>query len=152
MTAQVFTASWSTMWEVWKRGPLPLLPVRVSNQTPKYWPAAAAFPTCDLLIPAKWIAFGDEELGKREKAYRAALHRAGVERINVALDAIADEAGGQSLGLCCFCRSTEGCHRLWLSRWMQEQTGTGICEIGSLHAAHTPEQLTLVHEQEGSAT
>ncbi len=137
MSAQIFTASWGSLFSASKLGPLPVQIVRTSNQVPKFWPAAAAFPTCDLLIPAKWIAFGSDPV-RAEKGYRAALHRTTAGRIATALDALADEAGGRPLALCCFCTldaQEQGCHRRWLSRWWEEQGQGRMPELSTLTSA-----------------
>ena len=129
MTARLFTASWTSLWQASKRRPLPVQPVRTSRGLPKFWPAAERFPAVDELMPDGWM-LGSTDRGKNERAYRYKLGQIGLERIAARLDEIADECGGLPLCLCCFEAAASDCHRSWAAEWLHEQTGLVVPEIG----------------------
>jgi hypothetical protein len=135
MTARLFTASWTSLHQASRRGPLSVQPVRISKGLPKFWPQAAAFPAVDELIPDSWMLNPNEDPGRVERGYVGKLDKIGLELIAARLDAIADECGGKALALCCFEADRADCHRSWAASWLHEQTGLVVPEIGSMLAS-----------------
>jgi hypothetical protein len=133
VTARLFTASWSSLWQASKRGPLPVQPVRISRGKPRFWPQAGAFPAVEELFVPGWVLSEKPEPARAEKAYRHQLDRIGLEGISARVDEIAHECGGLPLAVCCFEKAGEDtqCHRWWWARWWLEQTGLAVPEIGS---------------------
>jgi hypothetical protein len=151
-TARLFTSSWTSLWRASQRDSLPVQPVRISRGTPKFWPAAKAFPAVDELMPGGWMLSKSTDAAKAERGYRHKLHRIGLERIGARLDAIADECG-LPLAIACFEPDPADCHRSWAAAWLREQTGLTVPEIGSLTAARVEpgqeRQQVLVYEVDG---
>jgi hypothetical protein len=151
VTARLFTASWTSLWQASQRGPLPVQPVRTSKGVPKFWPAAERFPAVDELMPDGWM-LGCNDPGKAERGYSGKLHRIGIGPIVARLDAIADESG-MPLALCCFEADPADCHRSWAAAWLHEQTGRIVPEIGSgHHPAKTPTTPSGRHRPDGRPT
>jgi hypothetical protein len=149
MTA-LLTASWWSLWQASKAGPLTVAPVRISRGLPKFWPAAERFPECPELMPPGWI-LGCDDLEKAERGYRHHLHRVGIERVSRILDAESRRPVPQTphkvarrpLALACFERLTkpdEVCHRRWFARFWEEQTGVVVDEFAPPHCY---DQLTI---------
>lgn len=127
--SRLFTSSWTALWQISKRGPLPVIPVRISNGLPRFWPDAETFPVCAELIPPKWIAFGDQDREKAKKGYLGKLDTIGIDRIAARLDEIAKQHGMMPLALLCYEQDPAECHRSWVADWFQEHTGVEVPEV-----------------------
>lgn len=112
------------------------LPVVCSLTRPKWlmpdgqpWTAAAS---CPLLTPA-WRYFKKPDAGEQ---FEAQLVRHGAKAISAALERIAEEHQAANLALLCWERDwgtaeAPVCHRLRIARFMLEETGWLIRELGA---------------------
>jgi hypothetical protein len=131
MTARLFTASWTSLHQASRRGPLPVQPVRISRGLPKFWPEARGFAVVDELMPDGWM-FSIKDMERFGRAYRRKLHTIGLPRLQARLDEIA-AADGRPLALACFETDPADCHRgpLGFAGWYERKTGIAIPDLGA---------------------
>jgi hypothetical protein len=128
---KLFTASWSTLHQAvpvpaW--APLEVLPVRISRDTPAFWPRAQSFPAIEDLMPDRWTLSMD--LDRFSRAYRRKLDEVGIERVQAQLDQLADSYD-RPLALAGFEADPADCHRgpvFGFACWYEGQTGIPVPE------------------------
>jgi hypothetical protein len=107
------------------------VPVRTSIGAPRYgtkYPLVHALPT---LYPDRaWLRL---ERPAYTKLYVARLDAAGVARIAAECQAVADQAGEETLVLLCFedlGKPDLWCHRRIFAEWWTQNTGEPVPELG----------------------
>jgi hypothetical protein len=124
---RLVTTYWQALWDRSKEGRLPVQPVRVSLDIPRFWPEAAKFPFLADIAPSAWMLaqHKGEQHWRFAAAYEYKLNMCGVARIEGRLRAF-DSA--LPLALTCFEPNADKCHRAIFSRWWYERTGQIIDE------------------------
>ena len=102
--------------------------MRISIGKPKWLAPTVAEAMPFLRELAPYGAFHIEDDEAFEQVYRDRLDRAGVDRIEARLRAIAEQRPGVPLALCCFERDPADCHRSSFARWWLERTGERVPE------------------------
>jgi hypothetical protein len=129
---RIFTASWPALHRdvstnIW--APLDVLPVRISRDTPKFWPRAQSFPAIEDLIPDRWMA-SLKDLDRAGLAYRRKLDEVGIRQIQNQLDHLA-ATYQRPLVLACFETDLHYRHRgpaFSFDGWYEVQTGIEVPE------------------------
>ncbi|MHB1808285.1 MAG: DUF488 family protein [Solirubrobacteraceae bacterium] len=141
---RLYTASWRTLFDASKLGPLPVLPVRISRGAPRFWPEAAQFPYIEEIAPDAWM-MGLAEVDKFWRCYRRKLQTAGADAIGARLDDAIGDA--PKAAVCCFEADAAHCHRgpRGFAGWWIEHTNERVPELTLMQCRDTG-AAALVHE------
>lgn len=128
-----------------------MLPVRISWDTPRFWPRAQSFPVIEDIVPDRWM-LSIKDRDRAGQAYRRKLDEAGIEQIEAELDHLATTYQ-RPLVLACFETDPHYHGRVpeySFESWYETQTGNEVREFAANHglapSSHTDlsGQLRLV--------